>query len=360
MICVVSVVDSISPTSMPINEFVIYRSTHKFQMRQAVIVCDDKAPNSVRIPSDVQVVLVGNNRKKLRNAVISLQEQCRKDNLDIVYHMHHQKSALLFLAATVGLGIRRHTLYTVHSTFGSRNLKYKISSCLCSLWAKQANCVSNAAFQEYAPWVRKIKKESFQAIPNGVDVDRIDEVLENTDIQHHRKTLVCVGRMIPLKNHVFLLDIMKELPNFKLLLIGAEDPAGQIRKRVEELEIADRVFFEGLIPRNDVFKKLCEASVYVSSSTVEGLPVSVLEAMRSGLVPIVSDIMPHCEIADCCEEMYVLPLEKEIWVNTIRNLSELSQNEFDEKSYAVRESVKKNFSLENMHKRYIEVYNDLV
>lgn len=355
--CVVSIVDSISATSMPVNEFVIYRSIHKFDMKQILIVCDTKMPENVVIPEDIEVCMVGNDRKKIRTLVKTIEKKYEKK---AVYHMHHQKSAMLFLASTVFLGTRSRSLYTVHSTFSGRDIKYRISSCICVLAAKRANCVSKAAFSEYNSVVKKLKGSRFTAIPNGVDVDRIDETVGANPAKASRKTLICVGRMIPLKNHKFLIALMKKLPEHRLVLVGAEDKEGKIRKLAQSEGVFDRVEFKGLIPREKVFEELSKAEIYVSPSFVEGLPVSVLEAMRVGLLPIISDIAPHREIGEHCNSVRVLPLIEDLWVDCIKEIERFDDCKVENESKQIKEFVKEEFSLEKMHEQYLSVYRKLI
>lgn len=358
MLCVVSIVDSISATSMPVNEFVIYRSTHGYPIHQILIVCDNKTSDVVNIPNNVKVYLVGNSSRKVRAAVSEIKKDYKDDA--IVYHMHHQKSALLFMRATIGMGIRKSTLYTVHSTFSARNIKYKISSCVCVLLSNYANCVSASAFAEYASWVKIIKRKKFISIANGVDIDRIDSsIVDDLPVTDRRKKLICVGRMVPLKNHEFLIKLMVELPDYKLVLVGAEDPEEKIRKLAQKLNVIDRIEFTGLISREEVFRKLGSASIYLSASYIEGLPVSVLEAMRVGLIPIISDIMPHREISEMCKEVVVLPFQPKLWKDAIKYIDELSEQKYIIESEKIKKSVKKNFSLDKMHEYYMKVYKQL-
>lgn len=359
MICVVSIVDSISATSMPVNEFVIYRSVHNYEMRQIMIACDTKTSENVVLPSNVEVHLVGSDYRKIRKLVRRIKKECSECGDSVVYHMHHQKSALTFLMATMFLGIRKHALYTVHSTFSGRDIKYRISSCICALTVRYANCVSRAAYQEYASIVKRIKRHHFVAIPNGVDVARIDGIIERDVVQKERKTLICVGRMIPLKNHPFLIRLMKLLPEYRLILVGAEDKEEKIRDLAKKEGIDDRVEFKGMIPRDDVFKELGLAAIYVSASRVEGLPVSVLEAMSVGLIPIISDIMPHKEIAEQCAEVRVLPLNEAIWADTISRINELTDKEFFDITEKIKSSVQEQFSLDKMHEQYYAIYQEL-
>lgn len=362
-LCVVTVVDSVSPTSMPINEFVIYRDVHNYPMRQILLVMDKSMPDSVQFSDRVRVHLVGNDKNKIRTIVKEIQEECKHNGEAVVYHMHAQKSAITFLLATIGLGIGKKSLYTVHSTYADRDLKYKLTSCFCSMSAKYANCVSHSAYKQYNGLVKRLKGKRMIGIPNGVDFVRIDESLK--DLPDHNSVCsaqkwACVGRIIPIKNQKFLVDLLIENKDANLVLIGAEDSKYDVRNYARERGVLDRIIFTGLMPRNDVFRTLNECGMYVSSSTVEGLPVSVLEAMSVGLIPSLSDIAPHEEIADSCGIFRALPLDKDVWTKNLEAYRMLSNEDFTDLADRVKASVRKNYSLESMHKSYMDIYNKII
>jgi glycosyltransferase involved in cell wall biosynthesis len=65
---------------------------------------------------------------------------------------------------------------------------------------------------------------------------------------------------------------------------------------VAELGLEDRVSFLGL--RTDVSRILATAQVYVLSSRWEGLPRSIIEAMRAGLPVVASDVGGVAELVE--------------------------------------------------------------
>ena len=359
-ICVLTVVDSISATSMPVNEFVLYRQRNGYPYRQAMIVCSKEKDDKVQIPESIAAYYVGNDVKTFRNCLEGIKKECTDKGESLVCHLHGQKSALLFYRASIGLHLLKHTLYTVHSTYSSRDWKYRMSSCICSLLAEYANCVSYSAYTEYAKWVKRVKGHRMIAIQNGVDYDRIQKAIaelpKHQDVADVYK-LVCVGRMIPIKNQQFLVRLMKHLPDTQLILIGKEDEGIRGLAKVEGVE--ERVIMTGLIPRDEVFKHLNECGIYVSASLVEGMPVSVLEAMSLGLIPVLSDIAPHKEVAAAFKLFNTLPLIESDWVQTIKSYQQLDKNEFVRLSAELKDSVMQKFSLEAMHKQYNTIYDKL-
>ena len=362
-ICLVTVVDSIAATSMPVNEFVLYRNRKGYGYRQVMVSCTDEMPENVAIPSDIEVHLVGQSKDGMREVLKAVQKECDKRGENITIHLHAQKSAVLFFRSSVGLGLRRKTLFTIHSSFSSRDLKYKISSCLCVLLANYANCVSCSAFEAYSAWVKKMKGSRMLAIRNGVDDERIAESVaslpKHNDVRNMRK-MACVGRIIPIKNQEFLIRLMKDLPDTELLLIGKEDEAHELRMLAQREGVSERVTFTGLLPRDEVFRRLNTCGMYVSASLVEGLPVSVLEAMCVGLIPVISDIAPHKEIAEECKLFRAIGLNEEDWVRTIKAYQQMDAREANDLSGRIQKSVSENFSLRAMHERYNEIYKKII
>jgi glycosyltransferase involved in cell wall biosynthesis len=100
---------------------------------------------------------------------------------------------------------------------------------------------------------------------------------------------VCVARFAPQKNHALLLRAFAEGlasdPSAHLVLIGEGLLQGRLENQAKNLGLAHRIHFLGL--RTDIPDVLGAADVFVLSSDFEGNPLSVMEAMSSGL-PIVS------------------------------------------------------------------------
>jgi len=365
---IITVLDDITETSMPFNEFVVYRGIHYKEQYQCLVVCGEKKKlPKVEIPKNIKIIYVGSSPFKIRRALLKIINKCKKSNIEYLVHMHHVKSALIAFLSMSGTGYRKKVLFTVHSTFTGYSLHNKILSLMDVLLANQITCVSNAAYENYPDMMKKIKGERIQGVENGVDTERIDSILGSNVCEKSKDgsvDLIYVARMVPVKNHKFLIDVMKELPrNFHLILIGAEDPKGEIRKQAEDYGVAERVTFTGLIPRKEVFKKLYSADIYVSPSVLEGLPISVLEAMYCELPVILSNIEPHKEVAKSISTedkfIHVLPLDKQVWIDIITKIVEEKKDMLRKLGQKSKCYVNREFSLKHMHKDYDHIYEKL-
>ncbi len=88
-------------------------------------------------------------------------------------------------------------------------------------------------------------------------------------------------------------DLAAEFPAARLVLRDAQTPlsnAGAVRALVEARGIADRVRWVGWISRDELADLYRTCDVGISYPSTDGYPISVQEAMSTGLVPIVSDL----------------------------------------------------------------------
>ncbi len=363
-ICLVSIVDVVSTTSIPINEFIIYRSKIRENYRQVVFTRTQENRGNVKMPEGIKVYNIPSSRVEFRKQIKEVLAESKCNGEQVIFHMHHQKSAMMFFHATLFMGIRKKTVFTVHSFFSDRDIKYKISSCICALWANYTNCVSDAAYKDYPSWIRAIKGKRMGAILNGIDCRRIESALteeQRPDDFYDMNRMVCIDRIIPIKNQKFIVGLLKYLPDMKLTLVGMEDKEKAIRRLAENEGVIERVEFTGLLPREDVYKHIYQCGLYVTASIVEGLHLSVLEAMRVGAIPLISDIPAHREIAANSEDLFKpLPLDEKLWVKKIKEYQSMDKTALEKLSRQLALTAEKHFSLEKMHDEYDVVYNKIL
>ncbi len=113
------------------------------------------------------------------------------------------------------------------------------------------------------------------------------------------RTILCIGRLAPQKNFAFALRSFALLEgNYRLLLLGEGPQRGALMRLADELGIGHRVDMPGFVP--DILPHLREAALLFVTSTYEGCPAVMIEALAHG-VPLVTtrctaalpDIMAH-------------------------------------------------------------------
>lgn len=133
-------------------------------------------------------------------------------------------------------------------------------------------------------------------IPNGVHLDGLDEQLAVDGLQPGRFILQ-LGRIVPEKQAHVSIRAFKEVDgDYRLAIAGPSSNSDAYLREVEELARQDeRVCMLG--PRYGAEKAwlLRNAAAYVQPSTLEGLPITLLEALALDQLTIVSDIPENVE-----------------------------------------------------------------
>ena len=136
-------------------------------------------------------------------------------------------------------------------------------------------------------------------IPVGVDTEQFHprgdaaEVRMELGIARNALVLLYVGRLTRPKNLFALVDAFSELKKSVkqsvLLIAGRGELEKPLVRYIEERKVPD-VRLLGFIPNQNLPRVYGCADFFVMSSTYEGQPVVLLEAMACGLPPILSDI----------------------------------------------------------------------
>jgi glycosyltransferase involved in cell wall biosynthesis len=121
-----------------------------------------------------------------------------------------------------------------------------------------------------------------------------------------------------------------------------------------------RVLFTGVVGRDDVYRHLANADVYVSMSHSEGLPVAVLEAIACRVPVVLSDISAHREIVGDADFVpLVSPDDVCAVVQAIERLWQMPQADRDMIAERCRALVVDRFSVRAMNRQYERVYLDV-
>ena len=140
-------------------------------------------------------------------------------------------------------------------------------------------------------------------IPNGVNwpvKKEPDEIRKRCGLEKDGYILF-LGRLVPEKGLRYLIDAYKSLnkelagsggPGKKLVIAGGGSDTDDFTEELKQSckDMADRVIFTGFIQGQVLDELYSNAYVYVLPSDLEGMPLSLLEAMSYGNCCVVSDI----------------------------------------------------------------------
>ena len=134
-------------------------------------------------------------------------------------------------------------------------------------------------------------------IPNGVNQPAIRQPQLITDKFALTKDsyILFLGRLVPEKGIRYLVEAFKEVETDKKLVIaGGSSDTDDFTAELKNLaEGDDRIIFTGFVQGQLLDELYSNAYIYTLPSDLEGMPLSLLEAMSYGNCCLVSDI-PEC------------------------------------------------------------------
>lgn len=234
-------------------------------------------------------------------AVREIRRLVQEQHYDIV-HCHTPVAAMCARLACRGLrksGTK--VIYTAHGFhfFKGAPLKnwlifYPVEW-LCSFWTDTLITINT---EDYALAQKKLHTRRTEYVPGvGVDTGKfgaltIDRRAKRAElgIPEDAFLLLSVGELNPNKNHETVLRAVSAMndPSVYYLIAGKGELDQHLLQMAAELGLQDHFRLLGF--RDDVPELYQAADVFVHPSFREGLPVSVMEAIASGLPVLCSDI----------------------------------------------------------------------
>jgi len=292
-----------------------------------------------------------------------------------ILHVHGARAALFGRLAAISLGQRRpHIVYTIHGFAAPhypqprRGLLLAIERALASFtdrfiavcWAEREALLTAGV----------ARPEQARVIWNGINVRHFHEVQVDRVLQRDAlgiptdaKVITTISRLYKPRDFDTLLlafqKVVAAYPDTYLLIVGDGPYRPQIQALISGLNLTSRVALSGF--RRDIPQVLAVSDIFVLSTALwEGLPLTVLEAMASGLPVVVSDVGGVREVV-LHQETGILVPPKDHWA-LYEALSELLTNRSRARAMGLRgrERARIFFGVERMVRETAALYEELV
>jgi glycosyltransferase involved in cell wall biosynthesis len=239
------------------------------------------------------------HRKFSIGALIRLKRFCTENSIELV-HSHGKGAGLYSRLLGALLKIRViHTLHGIHDGQYSRFAKklYHLYERAALLFTDKIICVSESERRIFVSLVGESKK--VVVVTNGTPTI----VFQPTPISVQR--VVCVNRLSFQKNVGEVLDVAKHLPDWRFDIYGDGECAQELYAQATSSKLSN-VHFRGSTLK--VLEEISGASVFLSTSRWEGLPLSPLEAMSIGIPLVLSNVAGNSDVIQEGVNGYLYPL----------------------------------------------------
>lgn len=218
-----------------------------------------------------------------------LRSKLKRHQPDLI-HLHSSKAGLVGRLVAKSLGVP--SIFTAHGwaftegvSRGRRKL-YRLLERFMGRFSSRTITVSE--YDRQLALNNSVgNPNKLITIHNGMPDILVEAAIE--EVGRHIQ-LIMVARFDEPKDQALLVQALSGVvrQDWRLELVGDGPSIEQVRLLVNELGLADRVTFSGA--RNDVQERLAKSDVFCLISNWEGLPLTILEAMRGGLPVIASDV----------------------------------------------------------------------
>ena len=199
-------------------------------------------------------------------------------------------------------------------------------------------------------------------INNGIKVDSFyykesdDKIKEYLGYSEEDIIAIYISRLSSVKNHKFLLELMKEIeiPNFKLLLIGEGEEKERLEQIVADYRLQDRVKLQGFVKNEELVNYYSISDMVLFPSSSEGFGISIVEglACRKPLV-----LFENIYFRELGTGVLTAKSEEE-FISQTRDL--IISKEFRDKMAVEGEKVRENLSIEKCAENYEKLYGSLI
>ncbi len=222
-------------------------------------------------------------------------------NYDVV-HFHAEGPAFMcWLPKLLG----KRVIVTVHGLDHQRSKWGKLASGYIMLGEKNAVryadevIVLSEGVQQY---FKDVYGRETKFIPNGITRPKAyqSNIIKEQFGLKKDEYILFLGRIVPEKGIFYLIEAFKNVETNKKLVIagGASDTTNFFNDLKKKADGDERIIFTGFVQGQVLGELYSNAYVYTLPSDLEGMPLSLLEAMSYGNCCLVSDIAECIEVVE--------------------------------------------------------------
>lgn len=300
--------------------------------------------------------------------IMQLYSLVKKLKIDLI-HTHNPSPH--FYGALAGFLARVPVVHTKHGRDNPDKIRKVILNRMSAFLTRKVIAVSaNAA--DVCINIEKVCPEKVIVIVNGIDTKLYQPTskLSPTSPEENGSyrsgywfcTIGIVARLSPEKDHHTLLAACKLLSmrqyNFRLVIIGDGPLRSELERTVLDMELTEQVVFAGMC--YDVATHLKQIDIYVLSSTTEGISLTLLESMASGLPIVATNVGGTPEVVVDNVTGFIVPAQKpDLMADKLSQL--IDDKRLRESMGAMgRKRIEEQFDIRHTVRRYEELYHDVL
>jgi len=297
------------------------------------IVCDVFTTKPINGNLEEEFLEIGSGiyksdfKSKPLQALLEFYRLVKKNKYDIVHsHIYLTSGIFIFLSLIAGVPKRITQFHSTHD--GKRNkvprIIYRFLMRIL-IWVSSTDIIG-ISHTSLKRGLGSFKDDSrCDVIYNGIDYVQYNQKSNQSKQKlfnaEGKKIIVSVARMVPVKNHQTILDVISKVkdiePNILFIWVGDGPERQEIELKIKNSGLRPYALLTGF--RDDIAEVLSASDIFFLPSLWEGLGSVYLEALASGLPIVASNLGPIKEISHYFPNRCYLsePCDVESHVNNI-------------------------------------------
>ena len=331
----------------------------KSKVREVIVLSlyDYHSPITERIEKEgIRIIYLG-KRKGLDLSIIrKIYKVLKQERPDVIHTHRHVMHYVIPAAVLAGIKKRVHTIHNL----ANKELSFfqRILASFFYKFNKVRPVALSSITQKSIVKTYKLKPEKVETVFNGINLSKC--LIKSDYNLNGILKILHIGRFSKPKNHQVIIECAKLLKgkgiDFEIKLIGQGELLEDVKTKVQQEDITDYIKFLGIKP--SVFEELNQADIFILPSLWEGMPMTLIEAMGTGLPIIASKVGGIPDMIDDGENgILINPVAEEL-ANSIILLYE--NKELREKLGKKALSKSINFSATTMCDNYLKIYKNTI
>ncbi len=262
-----------------------------------------------------RVFLLGKRRRGDVTAVTKLANLIRSEHVDLL-HLHNSPGMFWGTLAQIASGTGAPIVRTEHNPYLPENMPALFRWVLPPFTRRASRiiCVSERVRQSFAGRFPELAGK-FIEIPNGIRLQDYEKLPPRAECRAQYKLLPgakligTVGRLAPVKNHKLLIEalflVRQTVPDVHLAIIGEGEMREALAAYAADLSVSEYV---SLVKETQTIDHFYGAiDIFCLSSDSEGMPLTLLEALASGVPVVSTEVGGIPEIIENGKTGYLVP-----------------------------------------------------
>ncbi|WJY26415.1 glycosyltransferase [Sporosarcina trichiuri] len=286
--------------------------------------------------------------------IFSLYKLFKKEKPEIIHTHRYILPYAMIAAIAAKVPTKVHTIHNIASKETGkfqRKINYFFFKYCGVVPVAISPLVKKSVIREY-----NFSEEKVPMVYNGIDLAKCIEKKAYND-ENKKISILHVGRFSEQKNHSELIEnfkiICNEMPNITLKLIGSGHLEKTVKDKVKDLGLENNVEFLGT--KANVFPYLNDADIFILPSLWEGMPITLIEAMATGLPIVATNVGGVPDMIEHRVTGLLVNNKREEIVEAVLEL--IRDSELRNKLGESAKVASKKFSVTNMKAEYVKIYH---